>query len=240
MCFPQSMKNEIPNMKPAVVLVSGGMDSAVVLAIAREQGFAPHALSVRYGQRHTSELDAAVRVARALGATVHKTVHVDLRSLGGSALTADIDVPVDTDGHVIGADIPVTYVPARNTIMLSLALAWAEVLGSDDIFVGINAVDYSGYPDCRPEYLAAFEKMANLATKSGVEGHKLRIHAPLINLSKADIIRTGAKLGVDYGLTVSCYQADELGRACGVCDSCRLRAEGFAAAGVADPTLYCA
>lgn len=220
-------------MKKAVVLLSGGMDSAAVIAMAQEQGFAVHALSVRYGQRHTSELDAAARVAKAQGVVAHKTVDVDLRSIGGSALTDDIDVP-----EAGGAGIPVTYVPARNTIMLSLALAWAEVLGSRDIFVGVNAVDYSGYPDCRPEYIAAFETMANLATKAGVEGQKLHIHAPLINLSKAEIIRTGHALGVDYGLTVSCYQADELGRACAVCDSCRLRAEGFAAAGIPDPTPY--
>ncbi len=226
-------------MKPAVVLVSGGMDSAVVLAIAREQGFAPHALSVRYGQRHTSELDAAARVATALGATVHKTVHVDLRSLGGSALTDEaIQVPVDTDGHVIGADIPVTYVPARNTIMLSVALGWAEVLGATDLFCGVNAVDYSGYPDCRPEFIDGFEALANLATKAGVEGAGFRVHAPLMRMTKADIVREGLRLGVDFAQTVSCYQADADGRACGHCDACRLRAEGFAHAGVADPTRY--
>ena len=227
-------------MKPAVVLVSGGMDSAVVLAIAREQGFAPHALSVRYGQRHTSELDAAVRVAAALGAAAHKTVNVDLRSLGGSALTADIDVPVDTDGHVIGADIPVTYVPARNTIMLSVALGWAEVLGATDLFCGVNAVDYSGYPDCRPEFIAGFEALANLATKAGVEGAGFRVHAPLMRMTKGDIVREGLRLGVDFAQTVSCYQADADGRACGHCDACHLRAEGFAAAGVPDPTRYAA
>lgn len=226
-------------MKPAVVLVSGGMDSAVVLAIAREQGFAPHALSVRYGQRHTSELDAAALVATALGAVVHKTVHVDLRSLGGSALTDEaIQVPVDTDGHVIGADIPVTYVPARNTIMLSVALGWAEVLGATDLFCGVNAVDYSGYPDCRPEFIAGFEALANLATKAGVEGAGFRVHAPLMRMTKADIVREGLRLGVDFAQTVSCYQADADGRACGHCDACRLRAEGFAHAGVADPTRY--
>ncbi len=222
-------------MKPAVVLLSGGLDSATCLAIARSQGFAAYCLSFDYGQRHSAELQAARRVAAALGATEHRILNLGLAQFGGSALPdASIAVPVNG----VQPGIPVTYVPARNTIMLSLALAWAEVLGSDDIFVGINAVDYSGYPDCRPEYLAAFEKMANLATKSGVEGHKLAIHAPLIDLSKADIIRRGAALGVDYGLTVSCYQADELGRACGVCDSCRLRAEGFAAAGLTDPTPY--
>jgi 7-cyano-7-deazaguanine synthase len=226
-------------MKPAVVLVSGGMDSAVVLAIARELGFAPHALSVRYGQRHTSELDAAARVADALGAAAHKTVHVDLRSIGGSALTDErIDVPVDSDGHVIGADIPVTYVPARNTIMLSVALGWAEVLGATDLFCGVNAVDYSGYPDCRPEFIAGFEALANLATKAGVEGAGFRVHAPLLRMSKADIVREGLRLGVDFSQTVSCYQADAEGRACGHCDACRLRAEGFEAAGVADPTRY--
>ena len=226
-------------MKPAVILVSGGMDSAVVLAIAREQGFAPHALSVRYGQRHTSELDAAARVAAALGAVAHKTVHVDLRSIGGSALTDEhIDVPVDSDGHVIGADIPVTYVPARNTIMLSVALGWAEVLGATDLFCGVNAVDYSGYPDCRPEFIDGFQALANLATKAGVEGAGFRVHAPLLRMSKADIVREGIRLGVDFSQTVSCYQADDEGRACGHCDACRLRAEGFEAAGVIDPTRY--
>ena len=220
-------------LKPAVVLVSGGMDSAVVLAIAREAGFDVHALSVRYGQRHTSELDAADRVSNALGAIAHKTVHVDLRSIGGSALTDDIDVP-----EAGGPGIPVTYVPARNTIMLSVALGWAEVLGASDIFCGVNAVDYSGYPDCRPEFIEAFEKLANLATKAGVEGAGLRIHAPLLRLSKADIVREGMRLGVDFSQTVSCYQADDQGRACGHCDACRLRAAGFADAGVPDPTHY--
>jgi 7-cyano-7-deazaguanine synthase len=225
---------------PAVVLVSGGMDSAVVLAIAREQGYAVHALSVRYGQRHTSELDAANRVARALDAVAHKTVSVDLRSIGGSALTDDIEVPLDSDQHPGGPDIPVTYVPARNTIMLSLALGWAEVLGSADIFCGVNAVDYSGYPDCRPEFIAQFERLANVATKAGVEGAGLRIHAPLLHLSKADIVREGLRLGVDFAQTVSCYNADAGGRACGHCDACRLRMEGFATAGVPDPTRYVA
>jgi len=223
---------------PAVVLVSGGMDSAVVLALARERGFEVHALSVRYGQRHTSELDAAARVARALDAADHKTVAVDLRSIGGSALTDDIAVPEDSDGHVIGADIPVTYVPARNTIMLSLALGWAEVIGSADLFCGVNAVDYSGYPDCRPEFIDAFERLANLATKAGVEGTGFRVHAPLMRMSKAEIVREGLRLGVDFAQTVSCYQADAEGRACGHCDACRLRAEGFIAAGVPDPTRY--
>ena len=214
------------------------MDSAVVLALAREQGFAAHALSVSYGQRHTSELVAAARVAKALDAVQHKTVQVDLRSIGGSALTADeIAVPLDTDG-VPGDGIPVTYVPARNAIMLSIALGWAEVLGSSDIFCGVNAVDYSGYPDCRPEFISAFERLANLATRAGVEGAGLRIHAPLMAMSKADIVRRGARLGVDFAHTVSCYQADAEGRACGHCDACRLRAEGFSGAGFADPTRY--
>ena len=222
-------------MKKAVVLLSGGLDSATCLAIARSQGFESYCLSFNYGQRHCAELVAADRVVKALGAAEHRIVNFGLAQFGGSALT-DTSIAVPTDGVQPG--IPVTYVPARNTVMLSLALAWAEVLGSLDIFVGVNAVDYSGYPDCRPEYIAAFETMANLATKAGVEGHKLSIHAPLIDLSKTEIIRTGAALGVDYSLTVSCYQADEDGRACGVCDSCRLRAEGFAAAGLPDPTIY--
>ena len=220
-------------MKNAVVLLSGGMDSAVVVAIAREQGFAVHALSVRYGQRHTSELDAAARVATTLGAAAHKTVHVDLRSIGGSALTDDIEVP-----EAGGPGIPVTYVPARNTIMLSVALGWAEVLGASDIFCGVNAVDYSGYPDCRPEFIEAFERLANVATKAGVEGAGLRIQAPLLRMSKADIVREGVRLSVDFAQTVSCYRADDQGRACGHCDACRLRAAGFADAGVPDPTHY--
>ncbi|CAE6738103.1 7-cyano-7-deazaguanine synthase QueC [Xanthomonas arboricola pv. corylina] len=220
-------------MRKAVVLLSGGMDSAAVIALAQEQGFAVHALSVRYGQRHTSELDAAARVAAAQGVIAHKVVDVDLRSIGGSALTDDIDVP-DAGGD----GIPVTYVPARNTIMLSLALGWAEVIGANDLFCGVNAVDYSGYPDCRPEFVRAFEVLANLATKAGVEGAGLRVHAPLQFLSKADIVREGVRLGVDFGLTVSCYRADADGRACGHCDACRLRAAGFADAGVADPTRY--
>jgi 7-cyano-7-deazaguanine synthase len=221
-------------MKNAVVLVSGGMDSAVVLALARAEGFAAYALSVSYGQRHTSELQAADRVSLALGAAAHKTVNVDLRSIGGSALTdADIEVP-----EAGGAGIPVTYVPARNTIMLSVALGWAEVLGATDIFCGVNAVDYSGYPDCRPEFIAAFENLANLATKAGVEGAGLRIRAPLLKMSKADIVREGVRLGVDFGQTVSCYRADAQGRACGHCDACRLRAAGFADAGLPDPTHY--
>ncbi|WP_341809564.1 7-cyano-7-deazaguanine synthase QueC [Xanthomonas oryzae pv. oryzicola] len=220
-------------MKKAVVLLSGGMDSAAVIALAQEQGFAVYALSVRYGQRHTSELDAAARVAAAQGVIAHKVVDVDLHSIGGSALTDDIDVP-DAGGD----GIPVTYVPARNTIMLSLALGWAEVVGANDLFCGVNAVDYSGYPDCRPEFVRAFEVLANLATKAGVEGAELRVHAPLQFLSKADIVREGVRLGVDFGLTVSCYRADADGRACGHCDACRLRAAGFADAGVPDPTHY--
>ena len=218
----------------AVVLVSGGMDSAVTLAIARAQGFACHALSVDYGQRHASELAAAARVAQTLGAIEHKVVAVDLRSIGGSALTADaIAVPEQAS-----PGIPSTYVPARNTIMLSIALGWAEVLGAGDIFCGVNAIDYSGYPDCRPEFIDAFERLANLATKAAVEGARLRIQAPLIRLGKADIVREGLRLGVDFAATVSCYQADAQGRACARCDACRLRAQGFADAGTADPTRY--
>lgn len=222
-------------MKKAVVLVSGGMDSAVVQAIARERGLAVHALSVSYGQRHTSELRAAARVAEMLAAAEHKVVNVDLRAFGGSALTDDIDVP-----EAGGDGIPVTYVPARNTVMLSLALGWAEVLGANDIFCGVNAVDYSGYPDCRPEFIEAFERLANVATKAGVEGAGIRVHAPLLRMGKADIVREGLRLGVDFSATVSCYRADDAGRACGHCDACRLRADGFAAAGVPDPTRYVA
>lgn len=217
----------------AVVLLSGGLDSATCLAMAARQ-YDCYALSFAYGQRHSSELLAAARVASTLGATEHRVIRLDLGAIGGSALTDNaIAVPEEaTEG------IPVTYVPARNTIMLSLALAWAEVLGAQDIFVGVNAVDYSGYPDCRPEFIRAFEALANLATKAAVEGRPLKVHAPLIDLSKAQIIELGSRLGVDYGLTVSCYQADSEGRACGVCDSCRLRREGFAASGLQDPTKY--
>jgi len=222
-------------MQKAVVLLSGGLDSATTLAIANAAGFECYCLSFDYGQRHRAELAAAERVAAAQRAAAHRTIRLDLAQFGGSALT-DTGIAVPVDGVKPG--IPVTYVPARNTIMLSLALAWAEVLDARDIFVGINAVDYSGYPDCRPEYLAAFQTMANLATKAGVEGKALTVHAPLIDLSKASIIRRGSFLGVDYGLTVSCYQADDEGRACGVCDSCRLRREGFEAAGISDPTRY--
>ena len=217
------------------MLLSGGLDSATTLAIARNSGYACYALSVDYGQRHESELAAAAKLARLLGACEHKTIKVDLSVFGGSALT-DKFIAVPTEGTEAG--IPVTYVPARNTIMLSLALAWAEVLKCRNIFVGVNVVDYSGYPDCRPEYVAAFEKMANLATKAAIEGARLSIHAPLINLSKAEIIRRGILLGVDYSLTVSCYQADETGLACGVCDSCRLRRAGFESANVPDVTRY--
>ncbi len=220
--------------RKAVVLVSGGLDSATVLAMARAQGFDCHALSFDYGQRHRCELVAAERVARSLGAVEHRTFTLDLRQFGGSALTDDaIAVP-----SAPGEGIPVTYVPARNTVFLSLTLAWAEVLGAGDIFIGVNAVDYSGYPDCRPEFIAAFEHMANLATRAAVEGRHLTLHAPLIQLSKAEIIRAGTALGVDYGQTLSCYAPDDAGRACGVCDSCRLRAAGFAAAGLPDPTPY--
>lgn len=222
--------------KPAVVLLSGGLDSATCLAIARSQGFACYCLSFDYGQRHRAELEAAATVASSLGASEHRIVRIDLAQFGGSALT-DARIAVPTEG--LGEGIPITYVPARNTVMLSFALAWAEVLGAHDIFLGVNAVDYSGYPDCRPEYIAAFQNMANLATKAGVEGQNLAIHAPLIDLPKAEIIRRGIALGVDYGLTISCYQADAQGRACGVCDSCRLRRDGFIAAGVLDPTRYC-
>ena len=221
-------------MKPAVILLSGGLDSATVLAIAREAGYACHALSLDYGQRHTAELAAAARVAKSLGAVEHRVIRIGLGDIGGSALTdASIAVPESPT-----AGIPVTYVPARNTVMLALALAWAEVLGSRDLFIGVNAVDYSGYPDCRPEFIAAFEQMANLATRAGVEGARLRVHAPLQHLSKAQIIQRGLELDVDYAQTVSCYQADADGLACGRCDSCRLRREGFRAAGIPDPTRY--
>jgi 7-cyano-7-deazaguanine synthase len=227
----------IPAVEPmnAVVLLSGGLDSATVLAMARQQGYACYCLSLDYGQRHRAELDAAARVAAALGARAHRVVKLDLAAFGGSALT-DTSIAVPVDG--IEPGIPVTYVPARNTILLSLALAWAEVLAARHIFFGANAVDYSGYPDCRGEFVSAFQHMANLATKAAVEGASLTVHAPIIELSKAEIIQRGTTLGVDYGLTVSCYQADAAGRACGACDSCRLRRAGFEAAGVTDPTHY--
>jgi len=226
--------------KRAVVLLSGGLDSATTLAMARGQGFDCYALSFHYGQRHISELKAANVVAKSLGAIEHKVIKLDLRAIGGSALTDDaIEVP-QGDHAVDENEIPVTYVPARNTVFLSLALGWAEVLEAQDIFIGANAVDYSGYPDCRPAFIEAFEALANVATKAGVEGHPFSIHAPLIHMSKAEIIQTGSRLGVDYAQTLSCYQADAEGRACGVCDSCRLRAEGFDAAGLEDPTRYLA
>lgn len=220
----------------AVILVSGGLDSTTVLAMARSQGYACYALSFDYGQRHRAELVAAERISRALGDVEHKVVKLNLDSIGGSALT-DLSIAVpeeETQG------IPITYVPARNTVFLSIALGWAEVLGAHDIFIGVNAVDYSGYPDCRPEYIAAFELMANLATRAGVEGQKITIHTPLMELGKGDIIRAGLALGVDYSLTVSCYQVTETGLACGKCDSCRLRRQGFVSAGLEDPTHYLA
>lgn len=217
----------------AVVLLSGGMDSAVVLAMAMSQGYACHALSVLYGQRHEAELAAARGVATMLGALEHKILTLDLRAIGGSALTADIAVPeAPCEG------IPVTYVPARNTVLLSLALGYAEVIGAADLFLGVNAVDYSGYPDCRPAFVEAFERLANIATRAGIEGMHIRVHAPLMRMSKAEIVRTGIELNVDFSQTVSCYQADADGCACGRCDACRLRAQGFKEAGVADPTRY--
>lgn len=230
----QAVSAALPQDKKAVILLSGGLDSATVVAMARAQGYSCYTMSFDYGQRHRSELNAAGRVAADLGVVEHKVIGLDLNGIGGSALTdSSIDVP---EAPSVG--IPVTYVPARNTVFLSLALGWAEVLGARDIFIGVNAVDYSGYPDCRPEFIQAFETMANLATKAGVEGQGFRIQAPLQNLSKSEIVKAGIKLGVDYSLTVSCYQADDSGRACRKCDSCRLRAEGFAAAGVSDPTRY--
>ena len=220
--------------RKAVVLLSGGLDSATALAIANDQGYACYALSLDYGQRHHAELAAAQRVAASLGVVEHKVISLDLSAFGGSALTdRRIAVPKQP-----GTGIPVTYVPARNTIFLSLALGWAEVLGAWDLFIGVNAVDYSGYPDCRPEYIQAFQRLSQLATRAGVEGGSFQVHAPLIDMSKAGIIQTGSRLGVDYALTVSCYAADEAGRACGRCDSCRLRAAGFAEAGIDDPTQY--
>ena len=223
------------NKHPAVILLSGGLDSATCLAMANAEGFEGFCLSFDYGQRHRAELVAAANVARSMGAKEHRVVKLDIGQFGGSALT-DSTIEVPTTGVAPG--IPVTYVPARNTVMLSFALAWAEVLGARDIYVGVNSVDYSGYPDCRPEYIAAFETMANLATKAGVEGKALSIHTPLMRLSKAEIIRAGIQLGVDYCQTVSCYMADDLGRACGICDSCRLRKEGFVQADIVDPTCY--
>jgi 7-cyano-7-deazaguanine synthase len=225
--------------RKAVVLLSGGLDSSTTLAIASEQNFRPYALSFRYGQRHEVELVAAGRIAKAIGVEEHRIVDVDLRAFGGSALTSDIDVPKGRDPNDMSHGIPITYVPARNTIFLSYALAWSEVLKSSDIFIGVNAIDYSGYPDCRPEFIGAFQTLANLATKAGVEGTtKVTIHAPLIDLTKADIIKKGMELGVDYSLTSSCYDPSGLGEACGSCDSCQLRRKGFQEAGVADPTRY--
>jgi 7-cyano-7-deazaguanine synthase len=227
-----------PAAPPAVVLLSGGLDSATTLAIANAEGFAPHALSFKYGQRHAAELDAAGAVARQLGVVQHHIAEIDLRSMGGSALTSDLAVPQDRSEQEIAAGIPVTYVPARNTIFLAFALGWCEVLEAGHIFIGVNAVDYSGYPDCRPEFIEAFERLANLATRAGVEGRRIRIHAPLIALTKAQIIRKGLELGVDFSLTRSCYTPDERGRACGRCDACVLRLKGFAEAGIADPAPY--
>jgi 7-cyano-7-deazaguanine synthase len=225
--------------KPAVVLLSGGLDSATALAIAKAEGFEPFALSFRYGQRHAAELEAARRVAAAAGVARHVIADIDLGVFGGSALTADIDVPKDRAVEEMGEGIPITYVPARNTIFLSFALAYAEVLGSADVFIGVNALDYSGYPDCRPEYIEAYEKMANLATRAGVEGQaRLRVHVPLIQLTKAQIIQRGLELGVDYSLTLTCYDPAPDAAACGHCDSCLLRLKGFAEAGVTDPARY--
>jgi 7-cyano-7-deazaguanine synthase len=223
----------------AVVLLSGGLDSTTVLAIARSEGYVPYALSFQYGQRHVAELDAARRIAASAGVAGHVVAEIDLRVFGGSALTADIDVPKGRSDEDMGAGIPITYVPARNTIFLSFALAYAETLGASDIFVGVNALDYSGYPDCRPEYIEAFERMADLATKAGVQGtQQLTIHAPLMQLTKEGIIRRGLELGVDYSATQSCYDPDAEGRACGACDACRLRLRGFAAVGIPDPAAY--
>jgi 7-cyano-7-deazaguanine synthase len=225
-------------MKRAVVLLSGGLDSATVLAISRNEGFESYALSFRYGQRHERELEAATKIARSLGAQSHRIAEIDLRIFGGSALTADLEVPSHRSEAEMGSEIPVTYVPARNTIFLSYALAWAEVLGAEDIFIGANAIDYSGYPDCRPEFIRAFEHLAKVATRAGVGGTNFRIHAPLISLSKAQIIQKGISLGVDYALTHSCYNPTANGLACGVCDSCQLRQKGFREAGLTDPIAY--
>jgi 7-cyano-7-deazaguanine synthase len=224
--------------KRAVVLLSGGLDSTTTLAIARAEGYEPYALTFRYGQRHEHEVEAARRIAGALGAVDHRIAEIDLRTFGGSALTDDIDVPKDRTDDEIGTGVPVTYVPARNTIFLSFALAWAEVLGASDLFVGVNVLDASGYPDCRPEFVAAFERLANLATKMGVEGTRITVHAPLIRLTKAEIIARGLELGVDYRLTTSCYDPSPHGAACGACDACRLRLKGFAEAGLRDPAQY--
>jgi 7-cyano-7-deazaguanine synthase len=224
--------------RPAVVLLSGGLDSTTVLAIARSEGFVPYALSFRYGQRHVVELAAATRVAEAQGVARHVIADIDLRVFGGSALTADIDVPKHADVDDVDESIPLTYVPARNTIFLSFALAYAETVDASDVFIGVSALDYSGYPDCRPEYIEAYEAMANLATRAGVEGQKLKIHTPLIEMTKGQTVELGLKLGVDYGLTSSCYDPDGSGRPCGHCDSCLLRLKGFAEAGSEDPLVY--
>ncbi len=225
--------------KKAVVLLSGGVDSTTILAIAQSQGYDVYTMSFRYGQRHVLELDCAKQISEKMGAKKHVIVDIDLRAFGGSALTDDIDVPKERSDQEIGTGIPITYVPARNTIFLSFALAWAETLEIDTIFIGVNALDYSGYPDCRPEYIEAYQQMGNLATKAGVEGTaKLKIETPLISMTKAQIIQKGAELGVDYGLTLSCYDPDSQGRACGACDSCLLRIKGFEEASVADPTVY--
>ena len=228
-----------PAAQHGIVLLSGGLDSATVCAIARKDGYVLHGLSFRYGQRHDAELAAAARVAADQGIADHRIIDIDLRQFGGSALTADIDVPKGRDEEDIGDGIPITYVPARNTIFLSYALAWAEVLPAEDIFIGVNALDYSGYPDCRPDFIAAFEAMANLATRTGTEGEgRITIHTPLLEMTKAEIIQAGTALGVDYGSTISCYDPDEHGHACGGCDACLLRIKGFADAGIADPTHY--
>jgi 7-cyano-7-deazaguanine synthase len=225
--------------KKAVVLLSGGLDSATALAVARSEGYATFAVSFRYGQRHSIEIESAARVARALGVERHLILDIDLGAIGGSALTDDIEVPKERSDEEVSSGIPITYVPARNTVFLSLALAWAEALGSEDIFIGVNALDYSGYPDCRPEYIEAFERMANLATKAGVEGRRrFRIRAPLVAMTKAEIIKTGLRLGVDYSLTHSCYDPAPGGLACGRCDSCLLRLKGFSQAGAKDPLAY--
>ena len=230
----------MPYTNRAVVLLSGGLDSATVLAVARRDGFACHALSIAYGQRHAVELVAARRVAASQGVVEHREMSLDLRALGGSALTADVPMPVDRTESEMASGIPITYVPARNTVFLSLALAYAEVIGAFDLFIGVNAVDYSGYPDCRPEFIEAFRTVANLATKAGVEGGRFDIHTPLVALSKADIIRLGVSLGLDYGLTHSCYDPTADGAACGRCDSCKIRSAGFVSAGMVDPTRYAA
>ena len=224
--------------KKAVVLLSGGLDSTTVAAIARQQGYTVYALSFDYGQNHKQELDSAARVAKELGVARHAVVKVDLRSFGGSALTSDMPIPKHRSAEDIGQGVPVTYVPARNTVFLSLALAWAETLGATDIFLGVNALDYSGYPDCRPEFIAAFEQVANLGTKIGTEGGRFRIHTPLISMTKKEVVQTGISLGVDYGITTTCYDPSPAGEACGACDACQLRLKGFAEAGMPDPARY--